>query len=69
MLQLITEISVCLVLVIFLLFMDVLITVGVFILLGIFAIGFMKIFRIRLRDMGLKSRSKLSKIKRQKFLQ
>ena len=69
MLQLFTEVSVCFVLVVFLLFMDVLITVGVFILLGIFAIGFMKIFRIRLRDMGLKSRSKLSKIKRQKFLQ
>lgn len=56
MLQLITEISVCLVLVMFLLFMDVLITVGVSILLGVFAIGFMKIFRTRLKDMGLKSR-------------
>lgn len=56
-LQLITEISVCLVLVVFLLIMDFAITVGVTILLTIFVLGFMKIFRVRLKEMGLKSRN------------
>ncbi|MCI9545811.1 MAG: ABC transporter ATP-binding protein [Lachnospiraceae bacterium] len=57
MLQLFTEVSVCLILIIFLLFMDVWITVGVSVLLGIFAMGFMKLFRARLREMGLQSRN------------
>ena len=57
MLQLFTEVSVCFVLVVFLLFMDVWITIGVAVLLGVFAMGFMKLFRVRLRDMGLKSRN------------
>ena len=57
MLQLFTEVSVCLVLIIFLLFMDVWITIGVSILLGIFAMGFTKLFRVRLREMGLQSRN------------
>lgn len=57
MLQLFTEVSVCFVLVVFLLFMDVWITIGVSVLLGVFAMGFMKLFRVRLRDMGLKSRN------------
>lgn len=57
MLQLFTEISVCMVLVIFLLFMDVWVTIGVSVLLGIFALGFMKLFRVRLKEMGLKSRN------------
>ena len=57
MLQLFTEVSVCFVLVVFLLFMDVWITIGVAVLLGVFAMGFMKLFRVRLREMGLKSRN------------
>ena len=56
-LQLSTEVSVCLVLVIFLLFMDIWITIGVSVLLSIFAMGFMKLFRTRLSSMGLKSRN------------
>ena len=56
-LQLFTEISVCFVLVIFLLFMDVWITIGVSILLGIFATGFMGSFRTKLKEMGLRSRN------------
>lgn len=57
MLQLFTEISVCMVLIIFLLFMDVWITIGVSVLLGVFALGFMKLFRVRLKEMGFKSRN------------
>lgn len=56
-LQLTTEVSVCLVLVIFLMFMDIWITVGVSVLLIFFAFGFMKIFRKRLNEMGFRSRT------------
>lgn len=56
--QLFTEISVCLILLIFLMFMDVSITIGVAILLSAFAIGFMKIFRRKLEQMGLESRDR-----------
>lgn len=55
-LQLSTEVSVCFVLVIFLMSMDISITIGVSILLIVFAFGFMKIFRKRLKEMGLRSR-------------
>lgn len=56
-LQLFTEISVCAILFIFLIFMDVSITIGVSILLTIFSVGFMKLFRTKLKEMGLKSRN------------
>ena len=56
-LQFCTEISVCLVLVVFLLIMDASITIGVSILLVIFVLGFMRIFRKKLEDMGLESRN------------
>lgn len=55
-LQLFTEVSVCFVLVIFLMFQDIAITIGVSVLLAVFALGFMKLFRKKLNDMGLKSR-------------
>lgn len=55
-LQLFTEMLVCLVLVAFLLSKDAAITIGVSLLLIIFAIGFMKIFRKKLKNMGLQSR-------------
>ena len=58
-LQLFTEISVCLTVVVFLMFTDVLVTLGVSILLTVFAIGFMKVFRPKLEAMGLESRNYL----------
>lgn len=55
-LQLATEMSVCALLVIFLLFTDVIITIGVALLLTIFVMGFMKLFRNKLKEMGSRSR-------------
>lgn len=55
-LQLFTEISVCLILVVFLLFMDAQITIGVSILLIIFVVVFMRSFREKLEKMGHQSR-------------
>lgn len=55
-LQLLTEAFVCLVLVIFLMCMDVSITIGVSLMLIAFAVGFMKIFRLKLKEMGLRCR-------------
>ncbi len=55
-LQLFTEISVCFILAIFLMLQDIAITLGVSVLLVVFALGFMKLFRKKLNDMGMESR-------------
>lgn len=61
-LQLFTEISVCLILIVFLLFMDVSITVSVSILFVTFTMGFMKIFQKKLKEMGLEARNHQTEI-------
>lgn len=61
-LQLATEVSVCVLLVIFLLFTDAAITIGVAALLAFFVAGFMKLFRTKLKDLGARSRDQQFKM-------
>lgn len=57
-LQLASEGGVCLALLIFLLYQDITITVGVIALVGLFALVFMKVFKKRLKAAGKRSRDK-----------
>ncbi len=61
-LQLATEISVCVLLIIFLLFTDATITIGVASLLAFFVAGFMKLFRKKLKELGARSRDQQFKM-------
>lgn len=61
-LQLATEVSVCILLIIFLLFTDVAITIGVAALLAFFVAGFMKLFRTKLKILGARSRDQQFKM-------
>ena len=57
-LQLASEGGVCLALLIFLLYQDITITVGVIALVGLFGLVFMKVFKKRLKTAGKRSRDK-----------